>query len=392
MIILTDKITLLTSCSLLLLYPAEDFGLLQILSFLTAIIFTCLLSCCNTEYCTIHQLSAAFRKTCCGLCTLFALLTLLIPPLGYYLPCLIYEISVLFWKMPFEVYLFKEADTLGKEQRLQHGEKYILFSLCLPAVLLIQVYRNSQNWLLLLLCVLAYFLSMKSRQLMQAQQSLHLLRDTSTENQILLRQKNQNLILQQDNEIRMATLKERNRIAREIHDNVGHLLSRSLLQAGALAAINQQKSLIEPLDALKLTLNSAMNSIRESVHDLHDDSIDLKSSIQELLSEFASYQTTFDYDMKFTVPASIKYCFISIVKEALSNIARHSSATSVSITLREHPLLYQLVISDNGTADNDFQPGMGITNMEERVKHLKGNFSVSTDHGFRIFISVPVSQ
>ncbi len=169
------------------------------------------------------------------------------------------------------------------------------------------------------------------------------------------------------------------------------MLSRSLLQAGALAAINQQKQLEEPLDALKLTLHSAMNSIRESVHDLHDDSIDLENSLQELLTEFTSYQITLDYDMNSAVPAQIKYCFISIVKEALSNIARHSDATSVSITLREHPLLYQLVISDNGTTVSAFKPGMGITNMEERIRCLNGNFSISTDRGFRIFISIPVS-
>jgi len=51
---------------------------------------------------------------------------------------------------------------------------------------------------------------------------------------MLLRQKNRELIEKQDYEIRLATLNERGRIAREIHDHVGHLLSRSILQIGAL--------------------------------------------------------------------------------------------------------------------------------------------------------------
>ena len=50
----------------------------------------------------------------------------------------------------------------------------------------------------------------------------------------------------QDYEIHLATLKERNRIAREIHDNVGHLLSRSLLQTGALQVMNHDKALDAP--------------------------------------------------------------------------------------------------------------------------------------------------
>ena len=68
-----------------------------------------------------------------------------------------------------------------------------------------------------------------------------------------------------------------------------------------------------------------MTSVRESVHNLHDDSVDLKGAVLELTSDFSDYQVHLDYDMGHYVPASVKYCFISIVKEALSNIARHSS-------------------------------------------------------------------
>lgn len=46
----------------------------------------------------------------------------------------------------------------------------------------------------------------------------------------------------QDYEIYLATLKERNRIAREIHDNVGHMLTRSILQLGALSVINKDET------------------------------------------------------------------------------------------------------------------------------------------------------
>ena len=60
---------------------------------------------------------------------------------------------------------------------------------------------------------------------------------------MILSEKNKNLLIQQEQEVRIATLNERNRIAREIHDNVGHLLSSALLQIGAIQAIFTQEEL-----------------------------------------------------------------------------------------------------------------------------------------------------
>lgn len=255
-------------------------------------------------------------------------------------------------------------------------------------------------WAVLLLFLPAWVFAGKTAKLLELERELRLLRDSSTEYQLLLQQKNKNLIEKQDHEIHIATLKERNRIAREIHDNVGHMLSRSILQSGALAAINQQENMRKPLMDLTATLSLAMDSVRESVHGLRDDSIDLESAISELAAGIRGYQASLTYDMGRFVPAPVKYCFISIVKEALSNTARHSNATEVSIVLREHPSLYQLTVKDNGTdaakkngagltIANLENPGMGIANMRERVKNLNGIFSISTEGGFQIFVSIP---
>ena len=59
----------------------------------------------------------------------------------------------------------------------------------------------------------------------------------------MLQEKNKNLMEKQDYEIYLATLRERNRIAREIHDNVGHMPSRSILQMGALITIHKEEPL-----------------------------------------------------------------------------------------------------------------------------------------------------
>lgn len=239
--------------------------------------------------------------------------------------------------------------------------------------------------------VLAVFLAVRTGQSRRLEKNLIVLRDNSTELNLALKQKNKDLMEKQDYEISLAILKERNRIAREIHDNVGHMLSRSILQMGALMAVHPENPLHEQLAGVSDTLNQAMNSIRESVHDLHEDSIDLKQVMLETLKPLeGGYQTAFDYDMGAEVPREVKYCFIMIVKEAVSNILKHSNAAKVSVTLREHPAFYQLSVEDNGRGGKEEKgEGIGLINMRDRVEALEGTFRLNGEQGFRIFVSVP---
>ena len=85
----------------------------------------------------------------------------------------------------------------------------------------------------------AMLLEVKSTQLEIKEEKLKKIRDDSAERNLLLKEKNKELLEKQDYEIYTATLRERNRIAREIHDNVGHLLSRTILITGALKAVNK---------------------------------------------------------------------------------------------------------------------------------------------------------
>ena len=202
--------------------------------------------------------------------------------------------------------------------------------------------------------------------------------------------KNKELLEKQDYEVNLATLKERNRIARDIHDNVGHLLSRCILQTGALLATNKDENTKLNLTLIKDTLSEAMDSIRNSVHDLHEDAVNLEVEIQKLVDNFNFCSIKLDYDIESTPAKKIKYSFITITKEALANIIKHSNASEVLIYLREHPSLYQLVVHDNGTnIKYDTERGIGIKNMKDRIYSLGGIFHISTDSGFKIFISVP---
>jgi signal transduction histidine kinase len=233
---------------------------------------------------------------------------------------------------------------------------------------------------------------LKNRTLMlrKIEKEYHRIRDNATEISLKLENQNKELIERQDYEVHLATITERNRIARDIHDNVGHLLSRSILQVGAMLAVNKEKSIADSLKLLKDTLSEAMDSIRVSVHNLHEDSVDLKNEIQKLINGFTFCPVTLRYDVGESLDKNLKYCFIAVVKEALSNIMKHSNATAAAITIVEHPAIYQLIIKDNGTkAAYNKDNGIGIQNITDRITTLKGNIHISTENGFRIFISMP---
>lgn len=243
----------------------------------------------------------------------------------------------------------------------------------------------------LILCMLSGMLSYGSRQISVYRKRYTETKDSSTELENKLRQKNKDLLESQDTSVFVATLKERNRIAREIHDNVGHMLSRTILQTGALMTIYKEEPLHGQLQSINASLNEAMNSIRESVHDLHDESVDLKLSALDVLKPLKNnYEIDFDYDMPGNVEGKVKYCFTSIIKEATSNIVKHSSATRIYVLLREHPGFYQLVVEDNGKEKIDvLHAGIGLTNMKDRVAALEGSITFSDTNGFKIMVSVP---
>ena len=145
-------------------------------------------------------------------------------------------------------------------------------------------------------------------------------------------------------------------------------------------------------DQIIVELNTAMTSIRSSVHDLHDDSIALKPAVEDCIRPLKDrFAVSCDYDFSERMSRDVKLCFIGVIKEALSNTAKHSDGDSIKIIIREHPALYQLSIADNGSCPEKIdESGMGLANMRERAASLNGNINITSgSKGFRIFLSVP---
>lgn len=242
---------------------------------------------------------------------------------------------------------------------------------------------------LVLLGILAVVLQARATRAEHTRREALALRDATKEFSLQIEHKNKELLEKQDYELNLAVLGERNRIARDIHDSVGHTLSNAILQTGALLALNHDEAQKDRLQTLRDTLKGGMDSIRASLHDLHDDAIDVGVEARALVGGFTFCPITLDYGIDSNPDRNAKYALIAILKEALANIIRHSNATQVRVVLREHPGFYQLIVSDNGTKQAASGEGMGLKNIEQRVGALGGVVTITREGGFTVFVSIP---
>lgn len=310
-------------------------------------------------------------------CSIFIVISLIYKvPFLYFLPLTVYEASLK------GIMLVKKKPVINKQ---------VLFPALVLSISIAELsMANVSSFILIVISLLCVYIAYINLYLSHLNEEVFHEEDNKRELEQLMKQHQTDYKLQQDSEIHLATLKERNRIAREIHDNVGHLLSRALIMMGAIETVNKDDNLTPHLETLKSTLSDAMDSCRVSVHDLHDESIDLEGSLKSLVNDFTFCHVSLEYSSGSKINKDIKYCVISIVKESLSNISKHSNATEAKIFFREHANMYQLLIEDNGTTSiNSDGTGIGLNNMQDRISALGGTFYINNESGFRIFATIP---
>ena len=242
-------------------------------------------------------------------------------------------------------------------------------------------------------CLLSCLLSWRALRIAEQQEALRIERDKLSQSYYNLELRNRDLVQLQDLEREMATLDERSRIAREIHDNAGHLLTRSILQIKALeVTFSEDELLMSELQQISETLDSAFDTVRKSVHDLYEQSSSLDTQLEALTKAVDDIDINVEYRC-VEMPAKLASSLLAIIHEALSNTQRHSDASRIRISLVEFPGLYQLVVQDNGSVDpgeNLEQTfGLGLTSMADRARAMGGIFRISYDHGFTVFVSIP---
>ena len=257
--------------------------------------------------------------------------------------------------------------------------------------------------LTVILSVAATLLSLRTDQLEREQQRMRRTRDQLQERALALEARNRDLADRQDYEVELATLAERARIAREIHDNVGHQLTRASLQTEALRVVHaDEPGVAADFADVKRTVDEALQLVRTSVHALNDNAANLSVQLERIVEDARSDggpQIELEV-LAEHAPANVANCFAAVLREALSNAMRHAHAQNVTVRCMEHPSFYQLIVTDDGTGatktnSRGIAEGMGLGSMRERVEALGGTFTAGPRAGapgWRVFATVPKQQ
>ena len=254
-----------------------------------------------------------------------------------------------------------------------------------------------------ILSVAATLLSLRTAQLEHEQQRMRRTRDELQERALALEARNRDLADRQDYEVELATLAERARIAREIHDNVGHQLTRASLQTEALRVVHaDEPGVAADFADVKRTVDEALQLVRTSVHALNGKGGDLSVQLERIVEGARSDggpQIELEV-MTEHAPANVANCFAAVLREALSNTMRHACAHAVTVRCMEHPSFYQLIVTDDGAGgvqanSRGAAEGMGLSSMRERIEALGGTFTAGPRAGaggWRVFATVPKQQ
>ena len=189
-----------------------------------------------------------------------------------------------------------------------------------------------------------------------------------------------------------ALVTERNRLAREIHDTLGHSLTA--IQAGLLSCVelaNSNKSLLKK--QLNILLNISQDTlldVRRSVNQLRPDSINKLSLIGAIskmsanISDLIHTAVEFKYSGNSKLSAPQEDTVFHVIQESITNSVKHGHASMITITLHFNGNGFHLVIKDNGSGCSNILAGSGLTNITERISDLGGHVSFENTNGFTI--------
>lgn len=248
------------------------------------------------------------------------------------------------------------------------------------------------------ICALAALLALRTTEEETTRARLHAMRDDLREKVLALQDVNARLLRAQDHELRAAALSERTRIAREIHDGVGHVLTRLLLRVKALQVTHRDEpGVVADLATLDSDLDEALDSMRRSVHALSEEGEELATSLNLLGSRCGIAKVDVDCSTQTEPPPAVARCVVAVVREALTNAARHGRAASARVAVTDYPAFWQVTVDNDGIVppedaplmDGDKNAGLGLRSMTERVEALGGRVRITPRPRFTVFATIP---
>lgn len=206
----------------------------------------------------------------------------------------------------------------------------------------------------------------------------------------------------------MATIQERTRLARDMHDGIAQNLAYLLLRVDRclLLAENASPKLEDELENISQVIRKNIEELRRHIFDLRPVGLEGKSIfsvVKQMSSEFGEQANIVVscriFGGEIDLPHETESSLYRIFQEALSNIRRHAQCSQVWITLRINPdKSIDLIIKDDGTgfdpgqvSQNTFlRRGLGLVSIQERVRGLGGKLLIDSAPGKGTCIQVNV--
>lgn len=199
--------------------------------------------------------------------------------------------------------------------------------------------------------------------------------------------------------IASSRVDERNRIAKEIHDDIGSGLT-SIRLLSEIALVKKENR--EELNKISFNANELVNNLNEIIWSINSKNDTIPNLLAYIRSHMVDYLEPYNIRLSINLPAEIPNIEISgekrrnifmVVKECFTNIAKHANATAVNFTVQLRDQLI-FTIKDNGKGfdNNDVLPFKnGIRNMKERMEHIGGEIDIYSNNGTTITIKVPLN-
>lgn len=186
---------------------------------------------------------------------------------------------------------------------------------------------------------------------------------------------------------KVTLLEERNRLARDLHDTVGHTYTSVItgLDAASFLLETSPEKAQGQVDRLSDVMRKSLGEIRSQIHQISPigEREELSSQLKNLAMEFAEHTKIdihFEYigtqEMKISSQGIIT--FIRCLQESLTNAVRHGHATEIKITLKEEGQYGILTIHDDGIGISNVKFGFGQNGMKERLEALQGGLRIDS--------------
>ena len=200
---------------------------------------------------------------------------------------------------------------------------------------------------------------------------------------------------------RTAETRERNRLAREIHDTLGHTLTGIAAGLDAcIVLVDTAPAVVKKqLEKIRETARHGIVDVRRSVKKLRPDDLEklpLQQAIKKVIAEFSASSGVEIQLVELGWPEKLREdeeeVIYRIVQEGITNARRHGKATKVTVTCGLEPGRFYIIIADNGEGCAETKQGFGLRHMEERLELLHGRLRYWSDKGFTLEATIPMGK